>query len=49
MNFCYLAHVCSHSINMYAQLSSGVRGLNFIKCPYFMFASSEGSGKGQGL
>ena len=42
-----IAHAQSHSLNMHAQLASGVKDLNFgpslHEVRYFMYASSEGS------
>ena len=48
IRFRYASQMQSYSLNMYAQLSSGARSLNFGQrlhlCPYIVCESSEGSG-----
>ena len=49
MVFQYLSHLHSHFLNVYAQLSSGTRGLNFhlshYVYPYCVCARRQGSDK----
>ena len=43
LDFCTYVKCVKYSLNKYAHLSSGVRGLSLHLRPYFVYESSEGT------